>query len=131
MPVWDVFWLVIMSFAFLAYLILLFSIISDLFRDRQTSGLVKAVWVVFLFVVPLITALVYLAVRGRGMAERTAAHMDRQQQAEQTYIRKIAGTNSAAQITDANKLLSDGTITRQEFDRLKANALESLPANSR
>lgn len=131
MPVWDVFWLVIMSFAFLAYLILLFSIISDLFRDRQTSGLVKAVWVVFLFIVPLITALVYLAVRGRGMAERTAAHMDRQQQAEQTYIRKIAGTNSAAQITDANKLLADGTITRQEFDRLKANALESLPANGR
>ncbi|BDT86672.1 SHOCT domain-containing protein [Nocardia cyriacigeorgica] len=123
MSVWDVFWLIIMSFAFVAYLILLFTIITDLFRDRQTSGWVKAIWVVFLFILPLITSLVYLIVRGNGMAERANAEADRMQAATDSYIKQTAGTNSAAQIADAKKLLDEGTITQEEFDRLKAKAL--------
>ncbi|MGV9662903.1 SHOCT domain-containing protein [Nocardia niigatensis] len=123
MPVWDVFWLIIMSFAFAAYLILLFTIISDLFRDRDTSGWVKALWVLFLFVLPLITSLVYLIVRGGGMAQRSAAAQDRVREAQETYIRETAGTNPSAQIADAKKLLDEGTLTQAEFDRLKAKAL--------
>ncbi|MFE3446093.1 PLDc N-terminal domain-containing protein [Nocardia sp. NPDC059180] len=123
MSVWDVFWLIIMSFAFVAYLILLFTIITDLFRDRQTSGWAKAIWVVFLFILPLITSLVYLIVRGNSMAERANAEADRVQAATDTYIKQTAGTNSAAQIADAKQLLDDGTISPDEFDRLKAKAL--------
>ncbi|MBB5916116.1 hypothetical protein BJY24_005028 [Nocardia transvalensis] len=123
MSVWEVLWLLLVSFAFVAYLLMLFYIIGDLFRDRQTSGWVKAVWIVFLFVFPLLTALVYLLVRGRGMAERSAAAMQAAQAAQQDYIRETAGTNSAAQIADAKKLLDAGTISAQEFDRLKNKAL--------
>lgn len=123
MSVWEVLWLLLMSFAFVAYLLMLFYIIGDLFRDRETSGWVKAVWVVFLFVLPLLTSLVYLLVRGRGMAERSAAALQSAQAAEKDYIRSTAGTNSAAQIADAKKLLDDGTISPQEFDRLKHKAL--------
>ncbi|MFF0457572.1 PLDc N-terminal domain-containing protein [Nocardia africana] len=123
MPVWDVFWLIIMSFAFAAYLILLFWIFTDLFRDRGTSGWVKAVWVVFMFVLPLLTSLVYLIVRGGGMAQRSARAAEEAEQAQDAYIREVAGTNSAAQIADAKRLLDEGTITAQEFEQLKSRAL--------
>ncbi|WP_036504218.1 MULTISPECIES: PLDc N-terminal domain-containing protein [Nocardia] len=123
MPVWDVFWLIIMSFAFAAYLILLFWIFTDLFRDRGTSGWVKAVWVVFMFVLPLLTSLVYLIVRGGGMAERSARAAKQAEQAQDAYIKEVAGTNSATQIADAKRLLDEGTITAQEFEQLKSRAL--------
>lgn len=123
MPVWDVFWLIIMSFAFAAYLILLFWIFTDLFRDRGTSGWVKAVWVVFLFVLPLLTSLVYLIVRGGGMAQRSARAAKEAEEAQNAYIKEVAGTNSATQIADAKRLLDEGTITAQEFEQLKSRAL--------
>ncbi|WP_446226249.1 SHOCT domain-containing protein [Nocardia sp. IBHARD005] len=123
MSVWDILWVIIVSFAFVAYLLLLFMIITDLFRDRQTSGWVKAIWVLFLFLFPLITGLVYLIVRGSGMSERTAA-AEKQARAEtDDYIKQTAGTNSAAQIADAKRLLDAGTITDTEFQQLKAKAL--------
>ena len=123
MSVWQVLWLILVSFAFMAYILLLFFIIGDLFRDRKTSGWIKAVWVLFLFIFPLITALVYLLVRGGGMSERTAAATEQARAAEQEYIRTTAGTNHAAQIADAKQLLDNGTISAQEFERLKEKAL--------
>jgi len=123
MPVWDVFWLIIMSVAFAAYLILLFWIFTDLFRDRGTSGWVKAVWVVFMFVLPLLTSLVYLIVRGGGMAQRSARAAKEAEEAQNAYIKEVAGTNSATQIADAKRLLDEGTITAQEFEQLKSRAL--------
>ncbi|WP_336085333.1 SHOCT domain-containing protein [Nocardia sp. SSK8] len=123
MSFWDVVWLIIMSFAFIAYLLLLFMIISDLFRDKKTSGWVKAIWVVFLFILPLLTALVYLIVRGGSMSERAEAEAKQIRAAQDDYIRETAGTSPAAQIADAKKLLDSGAITQAEFDHLKAKAL--------
>ncbi|MFI6866157.1 SHOCT domain-containing protein [Nocardia sp. NPDC050406] len=123
MSFWEVLWLILVSFAFIAYLLLLFYIIGDLFRDRETSGWVKAIWIVFLIFLPLITSLVYLIVRGSGMQQRSAAEVKQMQAAQADYIRETAGTNPAAQIADAKRLLADGTITQQEFDQLKAKAL--------
>ncbi|MFD4355930.1 SHOCT domain-containing protein [Nocardia sp. NPDC058519] len=123
MSVWDVLWVIIVSFCFVAYLMLMFYLLTDLFRDRNTSGWVKAVWVVCLFLFPLLTGLVYLIVRGSGMAERTAeAHKQARTETED-YIRQAAGTNSAAQIADGKKLLDAGAITEAEFQQLKAKAL--------
>lgn len=123
MSFWDAFWLILTTFALVAYLILLFMVITDLFRDRETSGWIKAVWVVFLFFFPLLAALVYLVVRGKSMADRQAADNKKLQDAQVSYIKEAAGTNAAAQIADAKKLLDDGTITPAEFEQLKAKAL--------
>jgi hypothetical protein len=123
MSFWEALWLVVVSFAFVAYLLVLFFIIGDLFRDKQTSGWVKALWVVLLFVLPLLTSLVYLIVRGRGMTERAAAEAEQLEAAQKKYIQHTAGTNPAAQIADAKRLLADGTITEGEFERLKAKAM--------
>ena len=67
MSFWDIIWFIIISFAFIAYLMLLFNILGDLFRD-QTLGWMKAVWIIFLIFVPFLTALIYLIARGDGMA---------------------------------------------------------------
>ena len=71
---WDFLWHFLIIFAWIAYLLVLFQILNDLlWRDHKTSGVVKAIWVVFLIVLPWFTALVYLFARGKGMAERAHA----------------------------------------------------------
>ena len=124
MSFWEFLWYVLVSFAFVAYLMVMFSIISDLFRDRDTSGVAKAIWVVGLIFLPFITSLVYLIARGSGMAERSmrSATMLRQQQ--DAYIREVAGhTTPTDQITQARALLDAGVISQAEYDALKTKAL--------
>ncbi|WP_174561834.1 SHOCT domain-containing protein [Rhodococcus triatomae] len=120
---WDVLWIIIVTFAFVAYLILLFAIISDLFRDSKSSGWAKAAWVIFLFILPLITALVYLIVKGDGMAKRYESAAKQAKSEQDSYIREVAGTTPTAEIANAKALLDSGTITQAEFDSLKAHAL--------
>jgi hypothetical protein len=120
---WDIIWFIIISFAFIAYLMILFSIFADLFTDRKTSGWVKALWVIALLIFPLLSALVYLIVRGGSMAERSAERASANKEATDEYIRSVSSTSAAGEITQAKMLLDSGAITQQEFDALKAKAL--------
>ncbi len=121
---WGLIWYSLVIFAFIAYLLILFNIIVDLFwRDHKTSGWVKAIWVVFLIVFPYLTALVYLIARGKGMADRARESALSAQQQADDYIRQAAGRSPAQEIADAKNLLETGTITQAEFDSLKAKAL--------
>lgn len=120
---WQVFWFLVEAFFFVAYLIVLFNIVTDLFRDRSLGGFAKAVWVFFLIVLPLLTALVYLVARGGGMAERQRAAVVAADERTREYIRTTAGTNPAQEIATAKGLLDTGAITADEFARLKARAL--------
>jgi hypothetical protein len=124
MSFWDFFLLMIWSYIFIAYLILLFHIVKDVFRDPDLGGGAKALWIIGLIVVPFLIALIYVITRGRGMAERRAA-ADRQARAEtDQYIQSVASTSSPAQqISSAKGLLDSGSITQAEFDQLKAKAL--------
>lgn len=124
MSFWDIVWFIIITFAFVAYLMMLFWIITDLFRDSKTSGVVKAIWLVALLFLPLLTALVYVIVRGKGMAERTVASRVAAQQQQEEYIKQVAGSATPAdQIAKASAMLDQGTISQSEFDTLKAKAL--------
>jgi predicted PurR-regulated permease PerM len=124
MSFWDVIWFIIVTFAFVAYLMVLFHIITDIFRDKGLAGWAKALWVICLVFFPLITALVYLIARGKGMAERQAAAWGSAKAAQDEYIKSVAGSSSPAeQINQAQQLLTAGTITQTEFDALKAKAL--------
>ena len=121
---WDFLWHFLIIFAWIAYLLVLFQIVTDLFwRDHKTSGWVKAVWVVFLIVFPWLTALVYLIARGKGMSERAQAAALAAKQDTDAYIREAAGRSPAQEIADAKALLDAGTISQAEFDGLKAKAL--------
>ena len=120
---WEFFWFIFVCFAFAAYLTVLFSIITDLFRDHETSGWVKAIWIFFLFIIPFLSALIYLIVRSDGMAKRSMAAAQHVKHAQDSYIRDVAGQSPAQQIADAKALLDSGTITDAEFQAIKAKTL--------
>lgn len=111
-------------FLFAAWLMILFVIISDLFRDHQLSGWGKAAWTLFLIFVPFLAALIYLIVRGDGMRERALQQQKQQQQQLDTYIRETAsggGEGSAAdQLTKLARLHDENKISDEEFERAKA-----------
>jgi hypothetical protein len=124
MSFWDIVWFIVISFAFIAYLMILFQIIGDLFRDREESGWMKAVWVVLLIFLPLLTALVYLIVRGPRMAERQAHAVADLQASQEAYIRDVAQSASPTeQIAQAARMRDQGQISEAEFNRLKEKAL--------
>ncbi len=121
---WDFLWHFLIIFGWIAYLLVLFQILTDLFwRDHVTSGFTKAIWVFFLIVVPWLGALVYLLARGKGMAERARAAALAAKQQTDDYIREAAGRSPAQEIADAKSLLDSGSISQAEFDSLKAKAL--------
>jgi hypothetical protein len=124
----DIVWFILISFAFVAYLMVLFSILGDLFRDRETSGWVKAVWIIALIVFPFLSAFIYVVARGKGMAERKSAEVAEMQKQTDAYIRDVAASSAPAttpadQIAQAQQMLAQGVISQPEYDRLKAKAL--------
>jgi uncharacterized membrane protein (DUF485 family) len=121
---WDFFVLMIWCYIIFAYLLLLFHIIKDIFRDHEIGGVAKAAWIIGLIVMPFLIALIYVIIRGRGMAERQAADVRQARADTDQYIQSVASTSSPAeQITSAKALLDSGSITQTEFDQLKAKAL--------
>ena len=124
MGFWDFFWLLLWTFFIVTYLMLLFHIIGDLFRDRDLSGWWKAVWMIGLIFFPFLVALIYLIARGRGMAQRQMDDVYKAQADLDQHIQAVAKrSNPAEEIASAKVLLDNGTIDQMEFDRLKQKAL--------
>jgi len=121
---WNFVWSMVIIFAFVAYLMILFQILGDLsLRDNKAAEVVKAIWIVFLVLLPYLTALVYVIVRGKDMGSRATAKLEHDRQTTQDFIRQAAGRSPAQEISDAMRLLHDGIITADEFGQLKATAL--------
>jgi hypothetical protein len=120
---WDLVWLMVSTFFFVAYLLIMFQIVADLFRDAELGGGSKALWLLALVFLPFATALIYVIVRGRGMADRQMASAKRAKSDADNYIRSVAGKSPAEQIADAKALLDSGVINADEFAKLKAKAL--------
>ena len=122
----SVFQAILLAFVFMAYLILVFVIVGDLMRDHELSGWWKAVWIIALILIPWLTGLLYIIVRGKGMAQRSADEAARIQKAQAEYIKQVSGNDDpATQIANAKKLHDEGVINDQEFAELKAKALSS------
>ena len=118
----SIFWYTLTIIIIVSYLMVLFSIVGDIFRDREMSGGIRAVWIVCLIFFPFLTALIYLIARGRGMTERAVAQAERNKAAADDYIRSVSGS-PADEIARAKALLDAGSITSAEYDQLKAKAL--------
>lgn len=119
----EALWLIIVSFLFIAYLMMLFSVIVDLFRDRELGGVAKAIWAVALIFFPLVTLLAYLIFRGAGMAERQMQQATENKAAVDSYIREVATFDPATSLATASQLHEQGKITDQEYAALKAKIL--------
>jgi hypothetical protein len=111
-------------FMFVIWFWVVITIFSDLIRDHDISGWTKALWFLFVLVVPFLGILAYLIFRGGGMAGRAQKQMQEAQAQFDTYVQQTAGAGSATdQIAKAKDLLDSGAIDQSEFDRLKAKAL--------
>jgi hypothetical protein len=114
----------LLVFLWIAWVFLLFRIVFDIFRRRDTSGWKKALWVVFIIFLPFLGVLVYLIAQGGHMAERDAEQARAAQGQLDEYIRQAAGSGgAAAEIAKAKELLDSGAITQAEFEAIKQKAL--------
>ena len=123
-PFLNIFWTMIIFFAWVAWIWILVMIFSDLFRRHDSSGWKEALWVVFLICIPFLGALVYLIANGNGMAQRSAEQHRQAEEQFKGYVQSVASSNgSASELTKAKELLDSGAITQAEFDSLKAKVL--------
>lgn len=126
MPLLDLFWSMILFFLFFLWIWLVISVFIDIFRSHDMSGWLKAVWVVFVLVIPVIGVLVYLIARGDKMAQRRVDDAKASEAAFKDYVQQAAapaGSSSADEITKLAGLRDSGVITAEEFDAQKAKLL--------
>ena len=121
-PFLDVFWTIILFFAWLAWIWIAITCFVDIFRRDDIGGWHKAAWIVFIIVIPFLGVLVYLIAQHDGMRDRSIEQAKGQQAAMDQYVRDTAG-GSATEIAKAKELLDQGAITQAEFEAIKARAL--------
>jgi hypothetical protein len=120
----EVLWSLLLIFFMVVYWMIFFSIVFDLFRDHTMKGITKAVWIVFLIFLPLVSMLAYVIVRGDSMTQRSIDRAREQQIDLDNYVRNVAtGAAPADQIAKAKELLDSGTISTDEYESLKQKAL--------
>ncbi|WP_395245013.1 SHOCT domain-containing protein [Agromyces sp. MMS24-K17] len=125
MDLWSWIWWFIWMFAWVAYFTVLVYIVIDLFRDHQLNGWAKALWLIFLLIVPFIAGLVYLIARGQGMSERNQPRQVEYTEDDFDRIRAQSFANPADEIAKAKALRDQGAISDGEFEAIKAKALGS------
>ena len=121
-PFLDVFWTMIIFFLWVIWIWFLIAILSDVFRRHDIGGGSKALWCFFIIFLPVLGALTYLIVNGKGMAERNVKDAQTARAQTDDYIRSVAG-GPAGEIEKAKQLLDSGAISADEYAALKAKAL--------
>ena len=127
-PILDIFLTTLYFFLFIIWIWLLFMVFIDIFRSHDMGGWAKALWVIFIIVLPYLGVLVYLIARGGKMHERAAQQAAQQQQAFDQYVKQTAGTpgeTTADQLHKLADLKSQGVLTDAEFETQKAKILAS------
>jgi len=123
-PFLDILWTMFIFFLFIIWIWILITVFVDIFRRKDTSGFSKALWIIFVIILPYLGVLIYLIANHDGMADRNLAQMQQQKAATDDYIRSVSG-GAAGEIEKAKGLLDSGAITQAEFDSIKAKALAS------
>ena len=128
-PVLDAFLTILYFFLFFVWIWLAIMVFFDIFRSHDMGGLAKALWVIFIIVLPYLGVLVYLIARGGSMHERQARQVAAQQKAVDQYIREAAGTpgaDNASQLQKLADLRDRGVLTEDEFQSEKAKLLSGV-----
>lgn len=124
-PFLDVFWTMIIFFMWVIWIWILVTVLIDVFRRHDIGGWSKALWTLFMIVLPFLGVFIYLISQGKGMAERRADEIRASQASFDSYVRDVASSESSPsdQIAKAKQLLDSGAIDQSEFDALKRKAL--------
>jgi len=124
-PILGLFWSMLMFFVFIAWLMLLFRVFIDIFRSDM-GGFAKAIWSIFVILVPFLGVLIYLIANGDGMRSRDVADAQQRDAAMRTYVQQAAGSGSvASELNQLSSLRDSGALTQAEFDAQKAKLLAS------
>ena len=127
-PVLDAFLTMLYFFLFIIWIWLLIMVFMDVFRSHDMGGWAKALWVIFIIILPFLGVFVYLIARGGSMHDRAAAQAAQQQKAFDQYVKQAAGTpgeSSADQLHKLADLKTQGVLTDAEFEAQKAKILAS------
>ena len=124
-PILGLFWTMLWLFLWIAWIILLFRVIIDIFRSRDMGGWGKALWTIFVIVLPFLGVFVYLIARGQSMADRDLDEVRSRQAAFQSYVQDVAvsGGSAADELTKLASLRDQGVITDAEFAKQKSRLL--------
>ena len=122
-PLLNLFWTMLMIFLFVFWIFILIQIVVDIFRSHDMGGCAKALWLIFILILPFLGVLVYLIARGGKMQQHQVEAAKEQQQAFNSYVQQAAGTSTADQLATLAKLKDDGTLTDAEFEAQKAKLL--------
>jgi uncharacterized membrane protein len=114
---------VVEIFLFVVWIWILFTIITDIFRDHEMSGWAKAIWILFLVFIPFLTGLVYLIVRGSGMRDRAIKAQTDAKKHFDEYVQEQAHTSPADELHKLNELREKGALSQEEFDQAKTKLL--------
>ena len=120
----QVFWSFLWFFLFFIWIWLLIMVFADIFRDHTMGGFGKALWIIFVIILPFLGVFIYLIARGGSMAERAAAQQQKADQDFKQYVQSAASSGSTAdELARLADLKSQGVISDAEFEQLKAKAL--------
>jgi hypothetical protein len=122
-PLLEVFWTMLIFFAFVIWLWMLFVVIGDLFRRHDIGGFAKTAWILVLVILPYFGVFIYLIAEHKGLTERSVKQQKAAESEFAEYVQGVAGSSPADQIASAKKLLDEGTIDQAEFDSIKQKAL--------
>ncbi|MEU8251396.1 SHOCT domain-containing protein [Nonomuraea sp. NPDC048916] len=124
-PLLNIFLTMMWFFLWILWVMLLFRVIADIFRDDTLNGWGKAGWTIFVIVLPLLGVLVYLIARGKGMGRReVAAMVDRESRYYEAVERRVGRTTGRAdELTRLADLKNHGDLTLEEYERAKAKVL--------
>ena len=123
-PFLSVLWDMLLFFGFVIWIWLLITCFADIFRRHDASGFAKALWIIFLIILPYFGVLIYLIAEHQGMADRNQQMVQAQQAQMDSYVKSVASSaDPAEQIAKGKQLLDSGAITQAEFDDLKKKAL--------
>ena len=125
-PFLDVLWTMLVFFIWIAWFMILFRVLMDIFRRHDIGGGSKVLWIVFVILLPFLGVFVYIITQSHHMAERDMKQAAAAQAQFDEHVKSVAGSGGpAAEIEKANALLSSGAITQAEFDEIKRKALAS------
>ncbi len=122
-PLLEVFWTILIFFAFIIWIWMLFVVIGDIFRRRDIGGWAKTAWIILMVVIPYFGVFIYLIAEHKGLTERTTESQKQAEDQFADYVKGVASSSPADQIAQAKTLLDQGTIDQAEFDKIKQKAL--------
>jgi hypothetical protein len=122
-PFMDVLWSMIIFFFWVIWIWIVITVLIDIFRRHDIGGFSKALWVIFVVILPWLGVLIYLIAEHDGIRERSIKQAQAQRHEFDEYVRDTAGGGPAGEIAKAKELLDAGTISQAEFDALKVKAL--------